>query len=245
MIEKIEKNLNMDDYDLEAVFTPAMVNIMIAAFIVVCSVIDSGYVTGKSWTWAAFRIISSVAAIALLTRFVMNLFRAASRLFEDILYGKDRLHFPTTSMLLYGDNSISKELKKRIRQRLKVKYNMSLSTRAQEENDAVEARRVAKDAVALIRAAVADGGDSMARRKLKRYGTLRNFLGGALFCFPLSMVFGGISFAHAGTSTTAIVVALVLYFILIVADYFAAKGAAKDYAETLITIFDKQIYHEA
>lgn len=245
MIGKIEKALNMDDYDLEAVFTPAMVNILIMGFIIACCVVDSGNVMNSVWWQVVCQIIGSVAAAALLTRFVMNLFRAASHLYEYIHYGKDRLQFPTTSMLLYNDKSISRERKKRVRLELKAHYNMSLCSKAQEETDETEARRVAKDAIALIRTAVADSGDTMARRKLKRYGTFRNFLGGALFCFPVATICGGLTIAQSGTDTTAIIVALSLYFAIIVVDYFLTGGAANDYADTLITTFDKITYHEA
>lgn len=244
MIGKIEKALNMDDYDLEAVFTPAMVNILIMGFIIACCVVDSGNVPNSVWWQVVCQIIGSVAAAALLTRFVMNLFRATSRLYEYIHYGKDRLHFPTTSMLLYNNKSISRERKKRVRQELKAKYNMSLCSKAQEETDETEARRVAKDAVALIRTAVADSRDIMARRKLKRYGTFRNFLGGALFCFPVAAICGGVSIAHFSTNIMTISVALSLYFVIIVVDYFLTRSAAEDYAETLITTFDKITYNE-
>jgi len=245
MIEKIEKALNMDDYDLEAVFTPAMVNIMIMSFIILCCDLDSGDVVNSVWWQVGYQIIGSVAAAVLLARFVMNLFRATSRLYEYIHYGKERLHFPSTSMLLYNDKSISLERKKRVRQELKAQYNMSLCSKTQEGIDETEARRTAKDAIALIRTAVADSGDTMARRKLKRYGTFRNFLGGALFCFPLAATYGGMSIAHHCTNTMAIIAALSLYFIIIVVDYFLTGSSASDYAETLITTFDKITYHEA
>ena len=245
MVGKIEKALNMDDYDLEAVFTPAMVNILIMGFIIACLVFDSGYAMNSVWWQFACQIIGSVAAAALLTRFIMNLFRAASRLYEHINYGKDRLQFPTTSMLLYNDESISREQKKRVRQELKAQYNISLCSKAREETDETEARRVAKDAIALIRKAVADSGDIMARRKLKRYGTFRNFLGGALFCFPVAAICAGISTAHSGANTMAIIVTLFFYFVIIIVDYFLTGSAAKDYAEALITTFDKITYNEA
>ena len=121
---------------------------------------------------------------------------------------------------------------------------MSLCSKAQEETDETEARRVAKDAVALIRTAVADSRDIMARRKLKRYGTFRNFLGGALFCFPVAAICGGVSIAHFSTNIMTISVALSLYFVIIVVDYFLTRSAAEDYAETLITTFDKITYNE-
>lgn len=37
MIGKIEKLLHLDDYDLEAVFTPAIVNLLILDFVFTCT----------------------------------------------------------------------------------------------------------------------------------------------------------------------------------------------------------------
>lgn len=41
MIGKIEELLNMDDYDLEAVFTPAVVNVLILDFVFTCTLLPS------------------------------------------------------------------------------------------------------------------------------------------------------------------------------------------------------------
>ena len=85
----------------------------------------------------------------------------------------------------------------------------------------------------------------MTRRKLKRYGMFRNFLGGAVFCLPLSVACWVIDFSRAGVSTPIILTALILYLMLIVIDFFITKSAAVDYAETLITTFDKLNHDEA
>ena len=169
----------------------------------------------------------------------MHLFRGMSKLFENINYGKDRLHFPTTSMLLYKDKSISQDLKKRVREELKATYNISLLSKAKEEADEQEARRTAKDAAAAIRQVVADSKDSMTRRKLKRYGAYRNFIGGALACFPLSVASCIITGCVSDTCSILAIGTAIIYLVLIAVDYFLAKSAATDYAETLITTFDK------
>jgi hypothetical protein len=150
-------------------------------------------------------------------------------------------------MLILGDNStsVSKMMKNRVREDLKTLYNITLLSKAKEDVDEMEARRMAKDAVYYIRKAVADNGDTMTRRKLKRYGMFRNFLGGAVFCLPLSVACWVINFSRAGVSTPIILTALNLYLMLVVIDFFITKSAAVDYAETLITTFDKLNHDEA
>ena len=244
MIGKIEELLNMDDYDLEAVFTPAVVNVLILDFVFNCTLLP--FAENTEWWRSAIAVVAPLAASVVLFRFAMHLFREVARTtVESILYRKDRLRFPTTSMLLYNDSSISKVMKKRIREDIKAQYNITLSTKAQENADVMEARRIAKDAVELIRKTVADNKDAMTRRKLIRYGMFRNFLGGALFCLPLSALCWAISYYLTGASNLAILFAMLVYLIIVFVDYFLTKSAAVDYAETLITTFDKINHNEA
>lgn len=246
MIGKIEKLLKMDDYDLEAVFTPAIVNMLILDIVFTCTLLPKAENT--VWWRPVLTIVAPLASAVVLTRFAMHFFRGVSRtVFEDTLYRRDRLHFPTTSMLLLGDKStgISKIMKNRIREDLKTIYKISLLSKAKEDTDEMEARRTAKDAVYYIRKAVADSSDTMTRRKLKRYGMFRNFLGGAVFCLPLSVACWVIDYSRVGESNPIILTALILYLMLVVIDFFITKSAAVDYAETLLTTFDKLNHNEA
>lgn len=246
MMEKVEKKLKMDDYDLEAVFTPAIVNLLILDIVFTCALLSVAEQT--VWWRTVVAIATPLTAAVILTRFTMHFFRGVSRMvFEDALYRKDRLRFPTTSMLLLTDKSTSTSqvMKNRVRDDLKTLYNISLCTKAKEESDEMEARRTAKDAVALIRKTVADSKDTMTRRKLKRYGMFRNFLGGAVFCFPLSIACWIIDFNRTGTSNPIILMSLIFYLLIIVVDFFITKSAAVDYAESLLTTFDKLNHNEA
>lgn len=244
MIGKIKELLNMDDYDLEAVFTPAVVNVLILDFVFTCTLLP--FAENTEWWRSAIAVVAPLAASVVLFRFAMHLFREVARTtVESVLYRKDRLRFPTTSMLLYNDSSISRVMKKRIREDIKAQYNITLSTKAQENADVMEARRIAKDAIALIRKTVADKKDAMTRLKLIRYGMFRNFLGGALFCLPLSSLCWAISYYLTGASNLATLFAMLVYLIIVIVDYFLTKSAAVDYAETLITTFDKINHNEA
>ena len=243
MIGKIEKLLHLDDYDLEAVFTPSIVNLLILDFVFTCTLLSVAENT--VWWRTAIAIATPLAAAVILTRFVMYLFRATSRVYEDVFYRKDRLNFPTTSMLLYNDQSISKVMKKRIRNDLQALYNIQLCSENHEEADEIEARRTAKDAVSLIRNTVADSNDSMSRRKLKRYGFYRNFLGGAVYCLPLSLLCWGFDFIRTGDCNPVILTTIVIYALLVVIDFLLTKSAAVDYAETLLITFDRLNHYES
>lgn len=72
----------------------------------------------------------------------------------------------------------------------------------------------------------------------------RNFLGGALFCLPLSVICWAVSYYLTSASNVVILFAMLVYFIIVIVDYFLTKSAAVDYAETLITTFDKMNHNE-
>lgn len=242
MIDRIEKRLKMDDYDQYAVFTPAIINCTITAFIIWCTVADL-YPT--TWWNRLLAIFGSAAVTAIFARFIMNIFREASKLFETIHYGRDRLHFPTTSMLLLSDNSISQDLKKRVRRVLKSRYKITMATKDSEVKNELEARRTAKDAVALIRKTVAKSEDMLTSLKLKRYGQFRNFLGGAVFCLPFAITCTVVSAIKSAPCAPLLFILNIVYVIVAFIDYFLTKSAATDYAETLITTFDQINHHEA
>lgn len=243
MIGNIEEKLKMDDYDLEAVFTPAVVNFLILDFVFTCTILP--VVENATWWHTALAIVAPIAAAVILTRFFMNIFRATSRIYEDILYRKDRLYFPTTSMLLLSVKNISHKKKTKARSILKTKYKTSLCPEHIEVTDEMEARRTAKDAASIIRKVVADSKDSMARRKLIRYGTFRNFLGGAIYCLPLSIAFLVIDYHHTGVFSNMILLTLIFYAVLFLIDIYLTMSAADDYADTLITTFNYSNHDEA
>lgn len=243
MIGKIEKKLKMDDYDLEAVFTPAVVNFLVLDFVFTCTILP--VVENTTWWHTALAIVAPIAAAVILTRFFMNFFRATSRIYEDILYRKDRLNFPTTSMLLLSVKNISREKKMKARNILKTKYKTSLCPQHIETTDEMEARRTAKYAVAIIRKVVADSNDIMTRRKLIRYGIFRNFLGGAIYCLPLATAFWALDYNHSGDYSNMILLTLIFYAVLFLIDIYLTMSAADDYADTLITTFNLLNHDEA
>lgn len=221
MISDIAKRLEMDNYDLEAVFTPTIVNLLIPYFVFMSTLFP--YMHNAYWWKSVITITTSLATVVIATRFVMNLFRATSRIFEDILYRKDRLRFPTTSMLLFSDHSISQEMKMRVRNILMTKYNMKLCSKAKEKSDEMEARRTAKDAVSIIRTIVADTDNPMIRRKLIRYGCFRNFLGGAIYCLLFCIVCWAIDYTNSGNINTIITITIIIYVTIIAIVFFLLR----------------------
>ena len=243
MIGKIEEKLKMDDYDLEAVFTPAVVNFLILDFVFTCTILP--VVENTTWWHTALAIVAPIAAAVILTRFFMNFFRATSRIYEDIFYRKDRLKFPTTSMLLLSVKNISRQKKIKARNILKTKYKTSLCPQHIETTDEMEARRTAKYAAAIIRKVVAESNDTLTHRKLIRYGTFRNFLGGAIYCLPLAIAFWAIDYHHSGVYNNMILLTLIFYAALFLIDIYLTMSAADDYADTLITTFNLLNHDEA
>ena len=120
-----------------------------------------------------------------------------------------------------------------------------MATKDSEVKNELEARRTAKDAVALIRKTVAKSEDMLTSLKLKRYGQFRNFLGGAVFCLPFAITCTVVSAIKSAPCAPLLFILNIVYVIVAFIDYFLTKSAATDYAETLITTFDQINHHEA
>ena len=120
-----------------------------------------------------------------------------------------------------------------------------MPTKDSEVTNEIEARRTAKDAVALIRKTVANSEDMLTNLKLKRYGQFRNFLGGAALCLPSVITCTVICAVNSISCTPLLFIITLIYVIVAFIDYFLTKSAARDYAETLIVTFDHINHHEA
>ncbi len=240
MLEKIIEKMGMDDYDREAVFMPAAINMVFVVLVVGCTLNDLGGINvGSAWWKLLISMLACIPISALLAKFLMHQFREWSKFIEGWIF-KNGLYFPTTCMLLLTDKntSIGEDLKKGVRAKLRNEHGVKLCTAEKELADEIEARKRAKDAVGIIRQEVAKSGDTMYRRKLIRYGQFRNLLGGALLCFMVMLIALIMDCIGRGESIVFISVVFGLYTIVVITDYFIVRRSAEEYAENLLITYN-------
>lgn len=106
------------------------------------------------------------------------------RAIESFIF-QDGKRFPTTEILLWNNDYLSKQNKKMLRQKIAKDFGIFLLSQQKEDNDEVEARKTIRDAVDRVRKLVGDG-----RTVLQyniHYGAVRNLVGGCFFACPLSL----------------------------------------------------------
>lgn len=239
MIKHIQKILNFDDYDMDAMFIPAVINLTAVFYFGGIFLMNNSALIKADAVWKIVSVIASSPLISLVfARFLVDFFRGSSKILESVLYGKDRTRFPSTSMLLLKDNSISRTLKSKIRGYL-ADRGFKLLSKAKEVSNEKEARLAARDAVGFIRKCVDEQDDTIYQRKLVRYGCHRNFLGGFMYCFPICVVLFAFNILNDDTYKNINIVVLVTYTVIGIIRFFLLKRSAIEYAECLFTSFDK------
>jgi len=100
---------------------------------------------------------------------------------EESVFGKGGINFPTTNILLFQDNFLSRTLKNTLREKIKRDFQFVMLDETKEGQDMSEAKRLAREAVNFIRNYVGKG--RMTHHYNIRYGFMRNIIGGALWAF--------------------------------------------------------------
>ncbi|MCK5022067.1 MAG: hypothetical protein KAR54_02365 [Candidatus Pacebacteria bacterium] len=157
------------------------------------------------------KITGSISIILVLIYFISQISRYISKmLLQDNVF-QNELHFPTTNYLLYSDKQYSKEMKEKIRSKIKIEFGLILSTPNEEKSSEVEARKRIKEAVGLIRNKVKNG--HLLLQHNIEYGFVRNLIGGTIISIPFSF-FNIIFFTLQKNMIIVIISILLLVFYL-------------------------------
>lgn len=170
MWEKILNNF--DKYSREARLFPAILDCL-PVYILVISFID---LFPDINTY--FKLFLGLAISSVFAYLASDLVRNVGKALEEKVFGNE-MSFPTTELLLHSNDRFSNDKKRKIYEKIKKDFNITLSTVHQEGTDIKEARKKIKEAIGLIRQRLGDG-----RLLLKyniRYGFWRNLCAAASF----------------------------------------------------------------
>ena len=172
-----------DEYEIKARYIPAILSAI--PLIMLTSYAKEEILLNlfKSAHW--FLIVENVTLSFIIIVFIINIQRfIAKYFFEDRIFEKG-LKFPTTEMLLWIDERLSKEYKMKIHNKIKNDFNLKLSNEMEEKDDILEAKKKAKDSVSLIRIKVGKGVHT--HQYNIQYGFIRNFIAGTLLSLPIAL----------------------------------------------------------
>ncbi len=178
------------------------------------------------------KIIGDISIALVLLYLVIQVSRFFSKkLLQDKVF-KNELFFPTTSYLLYSDSNYSKELKDKIREKIKIDFSIELLNENSESHDENLARTKIKESVDLIRSKVKNG--RLLLQHNIEYGFIRNIIVGTLISIPISIL-NIIVFNNLGNRIILIVsiLLLVLYFVILLIRNKILVYFANNYAKVL------------
>jgi hypothetical protein len=181
-------------------------------------------------------IIPATLITGALTYGLKNLARSTSKaIFQYSLFKEDETRMPTTDLLLWKNNKISKQNKIIIREKINLFFGLELLNEDQELDNESEARLVIVDAVKRIREKTRDN------RILFDYncnfGFIRNYLGASFLSLIVIVCLGLINLFIPLISFWQFIAAIIIILISFPISIFVLKQNGKEYANQLFNAF--------
>lgn len=165
---------------------------------------------------------------------LVKISRFVGKCIEEHWFGEE-LFFPTTDLLLYKDNTLSRSSKGKIRNILS-SFDYQLSTLEEELEDETTARKRIVEAMSFIRARVGRG--IHVHDYNIHYGFWRNIIGGSTIALTISVLeLAVIFFDNDFLPLQLVLMITISYLLILLVSRWLIKGSAKRYARVLLNEF--------
>jgi hypothetical protein len=223
--------------------------------------VNNGIKDRYYWSAQYFPALLSSFSLALLFSYLKNLFLADWRLSSEVLswlnltpltlsaavsfwliqinaylskqfFQAPAHQLPSTTVLLHGDSTLSKQFKRELHARIYQEFGVKLLTADKEQDDLQEARKLISSVVARIREKLRS--NVHVRRRNISYGFVRNFAGGCVLAagllWPTVAWFWHVDYALKGLAIGL----AVFYTIMAFLNRFIIQRTGDEYAQTLL-----------
>jgi len=189
----------------------------------------------KIWN-IVISIIPATLITGALTYGVKSLSRSTSKaLFQFPLFKEDESRMPTTEYLLWENNSLLKQNKILIREKIKATINMDLPSEEQEKSNEHESRLIIADAVKQIREKTRD--NLILFNYNCDYGFIRNYMGANVWALIITFALWILNFYNPFISNKIIIIAVVFILLSYPISIIILKYKSREYARQLFTAF--------
>lgn len=217
--------MTFSKYTLEARVYPTIIGLIpfyLLQYYYLSNFIFSDLVTAK--------IVGNVSVSLIVLYFVTELVvRYPSKILEDKLFN-NKLNFPTTNFLLFGNDEYTKSFKRNVRLKVKNDFSLMLLDEQEEFKDEKEARMRIKEAVGVMIKFVKDG--HLVLKHNISYGFFRNLWGASLVGIIFSVILVYISW-YSSLSKTGIGFGI-FYLLYVLLGNRIIKYFGESYARKLI-----------
>lgn len=235
----MKKIKSWDEYEIKARYVPTFLSVIpIAHFAIIFlgRTFWDELAGNVSWMLVVANIGIPLIAMLALVQIQSSLGKSW---IEESVFGKGGENFPTTNMLLYSGDLISKQRKEQLRRMISEYSGSTFSTEDEERGDPLNARLQAREAVGHVRTKVGHG--VMTIHYNIRYGFFRNLIAGVGWATLGSL--GCIIFYYLDSDWKPMSL-FVAFFLMFSALYLLKRQIlgklAFNYADTLFTEFLSQ-----
>lgn len=214
-------------YSIEARFFPAIIGLI--PFYALQYFYLKNYF---DFNFLKLEVISNISlSVIILYLFAELVIRYLGKIYEDKKF-KNRLHFPSTNFIMFGDKEYGDDFKIRLREKIKNDFSLELLNKKEELENEKEARLKIKDAVGLMINEVKDGRLLLGQNIV--YGLARNLWPSSNFGLLFSII---LFFASAKNNNSIFIFSIFLisfYSLYIFLGKYVIDYFSRNYAKKLI-----------
>ena len=227
-----DASMRFDNYALQGRIVPALFTIIVPVMVFNHFYVSEEFSKFVGGVLGA-KIISNVTISAVCLYYLSEAGRLLGKHIFERAYYRGELTMPTTTLLTFGDNTYSKDYKKRIRRKIDHDFGLKLPTEREEATNQDLARVQIVETMALIRKRLHEN-HFLLQHNIE-YGAARNAIGGA----PLGALFSGFNIVifrmwiPVPTAVSISVVTLSVYLLLIALSKIIMDFYGRSYAKVL------------
>jgi len=224
--------MKFDAYSLKARIAPAFLTIIIPIIVFNYFFVSEEFSKFVGEIMAA-EIFSNITVPIICLFFLSQFGRTIGKNVFEKLYFKEEKLMPTTSFLLFSDNTYSEQHKSKIRDKMSSDFSADLPSKGEEELNIDNAKIRIVELMALVRNRLAKN-DFLLQHNIE-YGAMRNAIGGAVFGVILSIA-NIIFFSQIVENDLAFyisIISLSCYILLILFSKVLIDFYGKNYAKIL------------
>jgi hypothetical protein len=225
-------------YEKKARLYPVIISMLLPLFIMIIisnQILSTVLEIKKIWN-IAISIIPATLITGALIYAVKSLVRSTSKaLFQFPLFKENESKMPTTELLLWKNNTISKQNKTLIAEKISQEIGLNLMNENEENQDENEARLLIADAVKNIREKTRD--NIILFNYNCNYGFVRNLMGANIWALTILVSVLIVNYFCTVINYKLLLIAIAIILISFPICFFVLKQNAKEYARQLYTAY--------